>query len=131
MKTYTEIERTFNIINRANQEFNFMVDLNEDLATILGDASDILLDNIEYDRISVAEMSNSHSVLYWSDEMGYFLECSGDFLSGRSENFNWYRFNERTKDYDPIKWYDATENDYVEVHRAIDSKGDVVLLLAK
>ena len=131
MKTYKSLERMFNIINRASEECNYIVDESDELINILGGAIDALLDGIEYDRISVAEMSNHHSFLWWTDEMGYSYETTGELMPSRAEDCDWYRYNETTKDYDQIKWYDATEDDFVAVDRVIDSEGQVVLLISK
>ena len=58
METYTTIQRVFNIINRASEEFEMPVKLEDELQNILADAENLILDSIDYDRMEECEISN-------------------------------------------------------------------------
>ena len=131
METYTTIQRVFNIINRASEEFEIPVKLEDELQNILADAENLILDSIDYDRIDECEISNGARHIWWTDGMGFAYECDGDFFGAHQDCLNWYRKNEQGE-FEELPWYKAKYNeDYVEVDRVLDSKGDVVLLLAK
>lgn len=131
-KTYSDVQRVLNIINRAHEEFGMEVDLTKELQDIYSQATDLLLDSVDYDRIDECEISNTHKHIWWTDGMGFDYECDGDFFGAHADMLNWYRKNEQGEFYE-INYTDADlwSTDYVEVGRVLDSKGDVVLLLAK
>lgn len=131
METYTTIQRIFNIINRASEEFEMPVKLEDELQNILADAENTIMRFVDYDRIDECEISNSHKHIWWTDGMGFAYECDGDFFGAHADMLNWYRKDEQGK-FNEIDYIDANwDTDYVEVDRVLDSKGDVVLLLAK
>ena len=131
MKKYNNFQRMTNLINRAVEEFDFEVDEQDSLQTIYDDACNVLTDNIDYDRIEECEMSNHHSNLCWSDGMGYDLQASGEFISGKAEGCRWMRKQEDGS-FKDIDWFEAdTENDYVVCHFDFDSEGQLVCLVCK
>ena len=129
MKT-SALDRVFNTIRRAVDEFGMAIDTNDALIDIFAEAEDLLLDKIDYDRIDEGEMSNHHSNLVWEDGKGYLYSGTGEFIGSRTDENRWFRKN--GNDFDEIQWiYADEENDYVLAERLIDSDGNVVAVVSK
>lgn len=129
MKKYNFIQRVSNIITRA-EEYGYTLDSANDLDTIIGEAEDILTDNIDYDRIEAIEMGNHYTHYFYTDDMGYTKEADGEFIGEASRN-RWFK-KMPDNSFRDIDWFEADyENDYVFVDKVIDSEGMVVMLVTK
>lgn len=129
MKTST-LDRVFNTIRRAVDEFGMAIDTNDALIDILADAEDLLLDKIDYDKVSEGEMSNHHQNLVWTDGMGYSYSGTGEFISSELYFNRWFhKVNGHFGEIDCMK-ADAFK-DYVMAERLIDSEANVVAVVTQ
>ena len=122
------MQRVFNIIERAINEFDMDVDMSDSLQNIFDQAQNTIDDNVEYDYISECESSNYHEHISWSDDKGFSYEADGQFLSG-DERHNTY-FRKGNGEYEKIAWFEHDENDYVLMDYVIDTDGQKVALVS-
>ena len=130
---YSYNERMFNIINRAVKEFGYEFDVDDTLQEIWDGAENCLQHNIKYDRIEECEFDwkGRSQHLFWSDDMGYTTDQTGDIITGEQRDWTWFRWDDDKREYVQIEWFNATEDDYVLADYQIDSEGQVVCLIAK
>ena len=122
-KTYTELERTLNIIARAAKEFGLELD------DVYAKACDLIDDHgIDYYVTDDDNyLSVDHNNVSWSDGMGFEFTASGEL--------DWetpYRYDKETGECKEIRSYEVEPGrDYYMVYDAIDSEGMHVGFLVK
>ena len=123
------MKRTLNIIERAINDFDLEVDMNDTMQDIFDQAMNAIEDAVEYDYISECERSSHWDHISWNDGEGFDLEADGEFISGDERRNVYYRYE--NGEYLEIDWFDHTDDDYVMVYDVIDTDGQRVRLVAK
>lgn len=123
------MKRTFNIIERAINDFSLEIDMNDSLQDILAQAMNAIEDGTEYDYVSECERSQHYDHISWSDGKGFSYEADGQFISGDDRNNHYFRYE--NGEYRGIDWFEHDENDYVLMDFVIDTNGQRVALICK
>ena len=124
------MKRVFNIIERAVFDFGMEVDMSDSMEDIFCKAQNVIDENVEYDYISVCETSNHHQHLWWEDGNGFNYENDGELINGDYRDNHYFRFDEDTREFKKIDWFDATDKDYILMDFTIDTLGRKVALIS-
>lgn len=121
-------KRIINIIERAEEEFDYQYSMDDTLQEILDGAEDAILSEINYDIIRVCETNRHYDHISCSDEDLQY-EADGQFLNMDESRNKYYR--DYGDEYKQIEWYERTDDDYVLMERVVNHEGFVVALIAK
>lgn len=121
-------ERIFNIINRAEEEFDYEYSMDDSLQSIIDGAEDAILNGVDYDIIRECETNSHYDHISYEDK-DFSYEADGQFLNMDESLNKYYRFEDGA--YKPIEWYERTDGDFVLMDRVLDNEGFIVALIAK
>ena len=120
--------RIINIINRAEEEFDYEYSMDDSLQSIIDGAEDAILNGVDHDIIRECETNSHYDHVSYEDE-DFSYEADGQFLNMDESRNKYYRFEDGT--YKPIEWYERTDGDFVLMDRVLDNEGFIVALIAK
>lgn len=124
------MKRTLNIIGRAVNDFDFEFDMNDSMQDVLDQASNVIMDNVEYDYISECESNKHYDHISWNDGKGLDFEADGEFICGEERNMKFFRKDIHDV-FTEVAWYEHEKSDYILMDKIIDTDGKVVMLVAK
>lgn len=130
-KAKTIMKRTLNIISRAVEMYDFAPSMESTLADILGEAENIIIDNLDdVDRVAECIRSRHYDHIVWVDG-DYTYEADGQFVNFQPRDNTYYRFDSEKREFVKIPWYEATDGDYILMDKVFDADGRYTALVAE
>lgn len=121
------MDKFLSIINRAI-DLGYDVDMTKSVGATVSECSDYIMENVEYDYITLCETSPKYDVITWFT--GLMEETvNGQFLSMDASKRKYFRSTDNG--FVPVEWYNATTDDYVLMDYGIDDFGKKAAIIAK
>lgn len=127
------------LIKRANEEFGFDINIDEDLDSLRCDAEQVILKRVKepeefVDGYKLSQEGNSGFLLFTDDDDSECIEVP-TFLSEDWRERKYYRGTEIDSSghlsFTPIEYYEVKTGDYLLAARIVDCHAKVVGLLVK